>query len=88
MSQKLFEQNGDGSLAKRRRRMKFRRFVAYEVLALAVLLPLAIVGLLHPPDNAVWLWIVNLSTIVSAIAAALIPICFYAFTPTLPEIEE
>ena len=68
--------------------MKFRRFVAYESAALAVLLPLAIVGLSHPPDNAVWLWIVNISTIASAIAAVLIPILFYAITPTLPEIEE
>src|SRR4029077_21078389 len=36
----LFAQNGDGTLAKRRRRMKFRRFVTCESVALAVLLPL------------------------------------------------
>ena len=83
-----FAQNGDGNLAKRRRKMKFRRFVTCESVALAVLLALAIVGLSHRPSNAVVLWIMNISTIASAIAAALIPIFFYAFTPTLPEIEE
>jgi hypothetical protein len=68
--------------------MKFRRFLACETVALAVLLPLAIVGLSHRPSNAALLWVLNISTIASAIAAALIPIFFYAFTPTLPEIEE
>jgi hypothetical protein len=29
----------------------------------------------------------NISTITSAVAAALLPIFFFAFTPTLPEIE-
>lgn len=83
----LFAQTGDGTLAKRRRKMKFRRFLACESVALAILLPLAIIGLSHRPSNAVLLWIMNFSTIASAIAAALIPIFFYAVTPTLPEIE-
>jgi hypothetical protein len=83
----LFAQNGDETLAKRRRKMKFRRFITYESIALAVLLPLAAVGVLYHPTNVMLHWVLNIFTIASAIAAALIPIVFYAFTPTLPEIE-
>ena len=84
----LFAQNGDSTLAKRCRKMKFRRFVACECAALAVLLPLALIGLLYRPSNAGLLWIMDVSTIASAVAAALMPILFYAVIPTLPEIEE
>ena len=82
-----FAQNEDGTLAKRRRRMKFRRFVTCESVALAVLLPLVILGLSHRPDNVALVWIMNILTIASAVAAALIPILFFALTPTLPESE-
>jgi hypothetical protein len=83
----LFAQNADETLAKRRRRMKFRRFIALESAAVAILLPLATVGVLYQPSNAALHWILNIFTIASAITAALIPILFYALTPTLPEIE-
>ncbi|MEY2544732.1 MAG: hypothetical protein QOE81_2193 [Verrucomicrobiota bacterium] len=53
----------------------------------AVLLPLAILGLAYHPSNVALVWIMNISTITSAVAAALLPIFFFAFTPTLPEIE-
>ena len=84
---KMFVQNSETELAKQRRKMKLRRFIACEAAALAVLLPLAILGLSRPPDNAALVWIMNILAIASAVSAALIPILFFAFTPTLPEIE-
>jgi len=83
----LFAQNGDRTLAARRRKMKMRRFIVYESIAVAILLPLAILGIMQHPSNAILIWILNVSTIAAAFAAALIPILFYAATPTLPEID-
>ena len=83
----LNAQGGETALSKRRRKAKMRRFIACESVALAVLLPLAILGLARHPDNVALVWIMNILTIASAVAAALIPILFFAITPTLPEIE-
>jgi hypothetical protein len=82
-----FAQTGETALSKRRRKAKMRRFIVCESAALAVLLPLVILGLSHHPENVALVWIMNISTITSAVAAALLPIFFFAFTPTLPEIE-
>jgi hypothetical protein len=82
-----FAQTGETALSKRRRKTKMRRFIVCESVALAVLLPLAIFGLSHHPENVALVWIMNISTVTSAVAAALLPIFFFAFTPTLPEIE-
>src|SRR5260370_305927 len=79
-------QSGETALSKRRRKTKMRRFIVCESVAVAVLLPLVVLGLSHRPDNVALLWIMNISTIASAVAAALLPIIFFAFTPTLPEI--
>jgi len=83
----MFAESGETAVMRRRRKAKLRRFLLCEAIALAVLLPLAIVGLAHRPSDAAMLWILNIFTIASAVAAAVIPILFYAFTPTLPEIE-
>ena len=83
----MFAQNGETALSRRRRKAKMQRFIVCESIALAVLLPLAILGLAHRPENVALLWTMNISTIASAVAAALFPIFFFAFTPTLPEIE-
>lgn len=83
----MFAQSGETAFADRRRKTKMRRFIVCESVAVAILLPLAILGLWHRPDNAALLWIMDMSTIASAVAAALIPILFFALTPTLPEIE-
>jgi hypothetical protein len=83
----MFAQSGETALSKRRRKTKMRRFIVCESAALAVLLPLVVLGLSHRPDNVALVWIINISTIASAVAAALLPIIFFAFTPTLPEIE-
>jgi hypothetical protein len=82
-----FAQTGETAVSKRRRKTKMRRFIVCESVALAVLLPLAIFGLSHHPENVALVWIMNISTITSAVAAALLPIFFFALTPTLPEIE-
>jgi hypothetical protein len=83
----VFAQTGETALSKRRRKAKMRRFIVCESVALTVLLPLVILGLAHHPDNVALVWILNILTITSAVAAALLPIFFFAFTPTLPEIE-
>jgi hypothetical protein len=83
----MFAQNNEATLSKRRGKAKMRRFIACESAALAVLLPLVILGLSWRPDNVALVWIMDISTIASAVAAALIPIIFFAFAPTLPEIE-
>lgn len=71
----------------RRKQMKFRRFLTCEAAALLVLLPLVILGLTLNISAPALRWIMNIFTIAAAVAAAVIPIAFYALTPTLPEIE-
>ncbi len=73
--------------SKRRRQMKFRRFVACEIAAVAVLLPLIILGLTLNITAPALRWLLNIFTIAAAVSAAIIPIVFYAGTPTLPEVE-
>jgi hypothetical protein len=83
----MFAQTGETAFSKRRRKMKMRRFIVCESAALAVFLPLAILGLARHPDNVAIVWIMNILTITFAVTAALLPIFFFAFTPTLPEID-
>ena len=83
----MLAQTRESALLNQRQKMKFRRFIVCECAALGALLPLAIVGLSYHPTNAAVVWIINISAVASAVTAALIPIIFYAFTPTLPEIE-
>jgi|ERR1700736_212640 len=83
----MFAETGETALSKRRRKRKMRRFIICESAALVVLLPLVILGLSHHPNNVALVWIMNICTIASAVAAALLPIFFFAFTPTLPELE-
>ena len=86
----LFEMFADGSYevaSKRRRQMKFRRFVACEIAAVAVLLPLIILGLTLDITAPALHWLLNIFTIATAVSAAIIPIVFYAGTPTLPDLE-
>jgi len=83
----ILAQTRETALSNQRQKMKFRRFIVCECAALGTLLPVAIVGLLFHPTNAAAVWIINISAVASAVTAALIPIIFYAFTPTLPEIE-
>jgi len=82
----MFAESGQ-AVARRRRQMKFRRFIACETGALLVLLPLVILGLTANITAPALRWILNIFTIAAAVAVAVIPIIFYAFTPTLPEIE-
>ena len=83
----MLAQTRETAWSNQRQKMKFRRFIVCESAALGALLALAIIGLSFHPTNAAVVWIINISAIASAVTAALIPIIFYAFTPTLPEIE-
>lgn len=83
----VFAENSYEIANKRRREMKFRRFLACEGAALLVLLPLVILGLTLNISAPALRWIMNILTIVAAMAAVVIPIIFYAATPTLPELE-
>jgi hypothetical protein len=83
----MFAESGQEAATRRRRQMKFRRFIACEVAALVVLVPLVILGFTLSITSPALHWLMNLFTIASAISAAVIPIVFYAFTPTLPELE-
>ena len=83
----MFSEDGYELANLRRREMKFRRFVACEGAALLVLVPLVILGLTLNINAPVVRWIMNIFTIAAAMAAVVIPIAFYAFTPTLPGVE-
>ena len=83
----MFAEDGYGLAIQRRREMKFRRFLVCEAAALLVLLPLVILGLTLNINASALRWTMNIATIAAAFAAVLIPIAFYAFTPTLPELE-
>jgi hypothetical protein len=83
----MFAQSGETAISKRRRKTKMRRFIIFESIAVGMLLPLAILGFAHHSANVALIWTMNILTIASAVAAAIIPILFFAFTPTLPEIE-
>lgn len=83
-----FAENDEPVIWKRRLSEKMRRFIVCESIAVGVLLPLAIIGLLFHPENPGLHWILNVLTISAAVVSALIPIIFFAVTPTLPEIEQ
>jgi hypothetical protein len=83
----MFEEDGYSAAARRRKQMKLRRFIACEAAVLAVLLPLVILGLTLNVSSPALRWAMNIFTIAAAVAAAIVPIMFYAFTPTLPELE-
>ena len=83
----MFAEDGYEAANRRRREMKFRRFLVCEGAALLVLLPLVILGLTLNISAPALRWILNILTITAAMTAVVVPIVFYAFTPTLPEIE-
>ena len=83
----MFAEDGYAAAARRRRQMKLRRFIACEAAVLAVLLPLVILGLILNITSPGLRWTMNIFTIAAAVTAAIIPIMFFAFTPTLPELE-
>jgi hypothetical protein len=72
---------------KRRRRSKLARFIICEGATLAVFIPLAILGLGRVFKDPSLVLLINILTIAAAVSAALIPIVFFALTPTLPRDE-
>lgn len=83
----MFAEDGYAAAVRRRKQMKLRRFMACEAAVLAVLLPLVILGLTLDISSPGLRWTLNIFTIAAAVTAAVIPIMFYAFTPTLPDLE-
>jgi hypothetical protein len=71
-------------LVKRRRRRKWGKFIATELLAIAVLAPSAAAALTHYFVSPQLIMTMNLVTIVSAIMVAIVPIIFFAIPPKLP----
>ena len=84
----MFAESNQTVVGKTRRSEKMRRFIVCESISVGVLLPLAAIGLFFHPENPGLHWILNILTISAAVATALIPIIFFAATPTLPEIEQ
>jgi hypothetical protein len=72
---------------KGRRKTKFTRFIICEGATLAVFIPLAILGLGRVFKDPGLVLLINILTIAAAVSAALIPILFFALTPTLPRDE-
>lgn len=83
----MFAEDGYAAAARRRKQMKLRRFIACEAAVLAVLLPLVILGLTLNISSPGLRWTMNIFTIAAAVTAAIYPIMFYAFMPTLPELD-
>jgi hypothetical protein len=83
----MFAEDGYSAAARRRKQMKLRRFIACEAAVLAVLFPLVILGLTLNITSPALRWTMNIFTIAAAVTAAIIPIMFYAVTPTLPEVD-
>lgn len=85
---KAFAQGGESAISKRSHKARMRGFVVCESIAVGALLSLAILGLSLRLDNFALHWIMNVLTIIAAVAAAVIPIVFFAATPTFPEIDQ
>lgn len=82
-----FAESNETVVSKRHRKGKMRRFMVCEGIVVGILIPLAILGIAFHPESAALRWILNIFTISVAVAAAIVPIIFFAATPTLPEIE-
>ncbi len=82
-----FEMPAELYREKGRRKTKFTRFIICESVTLAILLPLAILGLGRVFSDPTLVMLINILTIAAAVTAALIPILFFALTPTLPRDE-
>ena len=68
----------------RRRRNRMIRFMGYEIVALAILVVSAVMGIAHRlPDDPLSL-VAKIVTIASAVAVVGIPILFYGLPDTLP----
>ena len=71
-------------IERRRKTLKLRRFILWESIMIAILLPLAILGLSRSFKDPSLVVIVDSLAIAAAAAAALIPIFFFAVTSPFP----
>ena len=67
-----------------RRRAKFTAFLISEGAALAILLPLLVLGTVRRFSDPTLATTLNVLTIAAAAAVAIIPILFYALASTIP----
>ena len=74
----------DPAQVNERRRGKFISFVISEALALGVLLPALVFGLVRPFSNPALVLSMNVLIISAAAGVAIIPIIFYATTSIIP----
>jgi len=73
---------------RKRSNPKLRRFLISESIAVGVLIPLAILGLLRVFQNPILIAVIDVITIAAAFAATLMPILFFAVAPSLPRSDE
>jgi hypothetical protein len=71
----------------RRRRSRTRRFLRCQIPVAMLGVVSALIALTHTITQPVLLIVINVITIACAFAAAIIPICFFALTPTLPGVD-
>jgi hypothetical protein len=73
---------------RRRQSAKLKRFLRVEIPAVATLFLFAALGLSQLFTNVVATTCINIATIAAAVVVAIIPIIFFALTPTLPSRED
>lgn len=67
---------------------KMRRFLFCEAIALGILVPFAILGLLRVFHNPIMIAAIDVVTIAAAVTATVMPILFFAISSPLPRGEE
>ena len=67
---------------------KMRRFLFCEAVAVGILVPFAILGLLRVFHNPAVIALIDVITIAAAVSATVMPIMFFAVAPPLPRGEE
>lgn len=75
-------------VGKRRYSLKMRRFLICEGVAVGILVPFAILGVLRVFQQPIAVLFIDVTTITSAVAATIMPILFFAIAPPLPRGED
>ena len=78
---------GDEAMLNARRQRKFLTFVVFEGVALAVLIPSLVFGMVRRFADPTLALSMNVVTIAAAAAVAILPILFYAIASPIPRGE-
>ncbi|HXX41157.1 MAG TPA: hypothetical protein VEI58_02710 [Chthoniobacterales bacterium] len=84
----LNEEQSAQTSARRHYSPKMRHFLFCEAVAVGILVPFAILGLLRVFHNPVVIALIDVITIAAAVSATVMPIMFFAVSPPLPRGEE